>query len=176
MAALLAAAFVRRSSRVESPLLPPALYRRAAFAAANAANVLVGAALVVALVQVPLFAAAVLDRSPAEGGFLLLRLTALIPVGAVAGGWLAWLVPVRAVAVAGMLVSAGGFLRLTAWDASTGELALTLDLAATGLGFGLVLAPLAASALGAARGGAEAVGAASSRSRARSGRSWAWPR
>ena len=160
-AVALAAAFVRRSVRVPSPLLPPALYRRAAFAAANAANLFVGAALVVALVQVPLFAAAVLDRSPAGGSFLLLRLTALIPVGAVAGGWLAGRVPPRAVAAAGMLVSAAGFLRLTAWDGDTGGLALTIDLAATGLGFGLVLAPLAESALGAARGGAEAVGAAS---------------
>ena len=105
---LLAAAFVRRSVRVASPLLPPALFRRAAFAAANAANLFVGAALVVALVQVPLFAAAVLDRSPAEGGLLLLRLTALIPVGALAGGWLAGRVPPRAVAAAGMLVSAAG--------------------------------------------------------------------
>lgn len=160
-AALLAAAFVRRSTTVASPLLPPALYRRAAFAAANAANVLVGAALVGALVQVPLFAAAVLDRTPAEGGFLLLRLTALIPVGAVAGGWLAGRVPVRAVAAVGMLISAAGFLRLSTWDGGTGELTLTLDLALTGLGFGLVLAPFAESALSAARGGAEAVGAAS---------------
>ena len=160
-AAFLAAAFVRRSTRVASPLLPPELYRRVAFATANAANVLVGAGLVVALVQVPLFAAAVLDRSPAEGGFLLLRLTALIPVGALAGGWLAGRVSVRAVAAAGMLISAAGFLRLSAWDGETGELALTLDLAVTGLGFGLVLAPLAESALSAARGGAEAVGAAS---------------
>jgi MFS family permease len=160
-AAMLAAAFVLRSVRVVSPLLPPALYRHAAFAAANAANVLVGAALVVALVQVPLFAAAVLDRSPAQGGFLLLRLTALIPVGAIAGAWLAGRVPLRAVGAAGMLVSAAGFLRLSAWDGGTDELPLTVDLAVTGIGFGLVLVPLAESALGAARGGAEAVGAAS---------------
>ena len=60
-----------------------------------------------------------------------------------------------------MLISAAGFLRLSAWDGGTGELTLTLDLALTGLGFGLVLAPFAESALSAARGGAEAVGAAS---------------
>ena len=160
-AALLAALFVRRSGRAPSPLLPPQLYRRPAFAAANVANLLVGAALVVALVQVPLFAAAVLDRSPAEGGILLLRLTALIPVGAVAGGWLAGVLPMRTVAGAGMLVSSAGFLRLSAWDGATGELPLTIDLAVTGFGFGLVLAPLAGSALGAARGGAEAISAAS---------------
>ena len=160
-AALLAGAFVRRSTRIAWPLLPPALFRRAAFAAPNAANLFVGAALVVALVQVPLFAAAVLDLSAAEGGLLLLRLTALIPVGALLGGWLGGVVPQRWVAAGGMLVSAAGFLRLSLWDGGTDQLVLTFDLAVTGLGFGLVLAPLAESALGAARGGAEAVGAAS---------------
>jgi hypothetical protein len=59
-----------------------------------------------------------------------------------------------------MAVSTAGFVRLSAWGEGIGEPALTLDLALTGLGFGLVLAPLAAAVLTEARGGREAVGAA----------------
>jgi len=70
-------------------LVPRELVRRAGFALANAANAIVGAALVVALVAVPVYANVVLGQGATEGGLTLLRLTALIPVGAVAGGGLA---------------------------------------------------------------------------------------
>ena len=102
-----------------------------------------------------------LNKSDAVGGLTLLQLTSLIPVGALIGGWLSGRLPYPVAATGGMLLSAFGFLRLSGWDASIVEPRLSLDLATTGLGFGLVLAPLAGSVLGAARGGSETVGAAS---------------
>lgn len=160
-AAALGAGFVLRQTRARWPLVSLALFRRAPFASANVVNGFVGAALIVALVELPVFANVVLHENATRGGLTLLRLTALIPVGALAGGWLAARLPYRAVAAGGMLVGAAGFGRLSLWDAGIAEPSLSLDLALTGLGFGLVLAPLAGSALGAARGGSEAVGAAS---------------
>ncbi len=160
-AALLGAAFVLWQGRARWPLVSLGLFRRAPFASANAVNVFVGAALIVALVEVPVFANVVLHEDATRGGLTLLRLTALIPVGAVVGGRLAARLPYSAVAAGGMLVGAAGFVRLSRWDAGIAEPTLSLDLGLTGLGFGLVLAPLAGSALGAARGGSEAVGAAS---------------
>ena len=136
-------------------LVPRALLRRAGFALANAANVVVGGALVVALVVVPVYANVVLGQSATGGGLTLLKLTALIPAGAVLGGWIAVRVPSGAVAASGMAIAAGGFALLAAGGVSTAALAVT------GLGFGLVIAPYAAAALAAARGGAEATAAAS---------------
>lgn len=136
-------------------LVPRDLVRRAGFAVANGANAIVGGALVVALVAVPVYANVVLGQGATEGGLTLLRLTALIPVGAVAGGWLAARVPERAVAAAGMGVAAAGFAAL-ALDGVT-----TAALAVTGFGLGAVIAPYAAASLDAARGGSEAVAAAS---------------
>jgi MFS family permease len=161
VAAVLAAAFVVCEARAPSPLLPSSLFRSGGFASANAANLLLGSALVVALVEVPLFALVVLDRSPTEGALMLLRFTAPIPLGALAGGWLAGALPYSVVAGGGMATSAVGFAFLSRWDAGIGEPALTLQLVLAGAGFGIVLAPLAGSALAAARGGSEAVGAAS---------------
>ena len=158
-AAAAALAFVRQELSSGSPLVPLRVFRAPAFAAASGANLLVGAALIVALVEVPLFATVVLRDDTTGGGLTLLRLTALIPVGALLGGWAAGRLPLAAVSAAGMLVSAVGFGRLSWWGRGIGEPALTIDLAVTGLGFGIVLAPLAASALGAAGRGAQAVGA-----------------
>jgi MFS family permease len=154
---LLAAAAVVAAlgfARVQE-LVPRALLRRAGFAVANSANVVVGGALVVALVVVPVYANVVLGQGATEGGLTLLKLTALIPLGALLGGWIAARVPPGAVAAAGMAVAAGGFALLAADGVRTPALAVT------GLGFGLVIAPYAAAALAAARGGAEAVAAAS---------------
>jgi MFS family permease len=159
IAAIAALSFVRYELRSDSPLVPLRLFRAPAFASAGGANLLVGAALIVALVEVPLFATVVLRDDVTGGGLTLLRLTALIPLGALLGGWAAGRLPLSAVSAAGMLISAAGFARLSFWDRGIGEPALTIDLAVTGLGFGVVLAPLAGSALGAAGHGAQAVGA-----------------
>lgn len=142
-------------------LVPRSLVRRTGFAIANAANAIVGGALVVALVTVPVYASIVLGRGATEGGLTLLRLTVLIPAGALAGGWLAARLPPGAVAAGGMAVAAAGFALMSTWNGEVGEPRLTLDLALTGFGFGIVIAPYAAAVLSAARGGAEAVAAAS---------------
>jgi MFS family permease len=160
-AAVLGAAFIARQARARWPLISLDLFRRAPFASANAANLFIGAALIVALVEVPLFATTVLNKSASASGLTLLRLTALIPVGALAGGRLSARAPYPLAATGGMLLSAVGFLRLSGWDAAVAEPRMSIDLALTGLGFGLVLAPLAGSVLGTARGGSETVGAAS---------------
>src|SRR5439155_19227297 len=102
------------------------LFRQAPFSAANAANLFIGAALVVALVEVPLFAATVLNKSDAAGGLTLLRLTALIPVGALAGGWLSARAPYPVPATVGMRLSALGFLRLSGWNPTLAEHQLCL--------------------------------------------------
>ena len=73
--------------------------------------------------------ATVLDKSDAAGGLMLLRLTALIPVGALAGGWLSARLPLPAAATGGMLLTAIGFLRLSGWDAGVEEPRISADLA-----------------------------------------------
>src|SRR2546422_7779652 len=45
----------------------------------------------------------------------------LIPVGALAGGWLSARLPLPVAATGGMLLTAIGFLRLSGWDAGRSE-------------------------------------------------------
>ncbi|HEX6513631.1 MAG TPA: MFS transporter, partial [Chloroflexota bacterium] len=147
LALLAGALFVWRETRTRQPLVPLGPFRRRAFSAANGLNALVGVALIAAMVDVPLFAATVLGRSPLEAGLALLRLTGLIPIGALAGGWLAARLRWDAIALGGLLLAATGFFLMSRWTLDVSDAAMTPGLMLAGLGFGLVIAPVTAAVL-----------------------------
>jgi MFS family permease len=142
----------RQVRRLE-PLVPRELLRSRTFIGAAVANLLIGVALMVALVDVPVLGRLVFNLDQLGSGLLLSRLLVGIPVGALLGGWLAARVGRRATAVAGMAISTGAFLQMSTWPAN--ELTLYLGpirhsdiaLAACGLGFGIVIAPLTGAVL-----------------------------
>ena len=150
--AVLAAYGWRQVHRLE-PLVPRELLQSRAFIGAAVSNVLIGAALMVALVDVPVLGRLVFSLDQLGSGLLLSRFLAGIPVGAVLGGWLAGRLGGRVVAVTGMLLSAAAFLQMSTWPANALALHLgplrqaDVALAACGLGFGLVIAPLTAAVL-----------------------------
>ncbi len=147
----------RQIHRLE-PLVPRELLRSRGFAGAAIANVLIGAALMVALVDVPVLGRLVFNLDQLGSGLLLSRFLVGIPLGAVLGGWLAGRFGGRLVAVAGILLSAAAFLQMSTWPSN--ELSLhvgfvrqaDLALAACGLGIGIVIAPLTAAVLALTRG------------------------
>jgi MFS family permease len=150
--AALAAYGWRQLHRLE-PLIPRQLLRSRAFAGVALANVLIGAALIVALVDVPLLGRLVFNLEQLDSGLLLTQFLVGVPIGAVAGGVLAGRVGNRLTAAAGIAVSAAAFFQMSGWTAN--ELSLHLGplrqadvaLAICGLGFGLVIAPLTAGVL-----------------------------
>jgi len=92
-----------------------------------------------------------------DAALLLARFMIAIPLGAVAGGWLAGRFGYRWVAMLGLLAAAAAFLRMSGWQAGELQSSLlgipdaTITLALCGLGFGLVIAPVAAAILDRAR-------------------------
>ena len=102
-----------------------------------------GAALIIALVNVPLITDTLMGQSSLEGGLRLLRLTAMIPVGAVVGGLLTRKLGYRLPTMLGLLASAAGFYLMGGWTLETSGTPMTLHLLLAGLGFGLVIAPVA---------------------------------
>jgi MFS family permease len=136
--------------RAKEPLIPPELFSRRnwPFAAANLTNLLVGGALIITMVNVPLYVASVLDGTAADGGLMLLRMTALIPVGAIAGGLLGARLEYRWIALAGLVVTALGFFEMRGWTITAADDPLTwVGLGLNGLGFGLLISPVTATAL-----------------------------
>jgi EmrB/QacA subfamily drug resistance transporter len=140
-------AFILYEKRQSEPLIRLEFFKRAGFSAANIANFLVGAALIIGMVEIPLYAYTLFGMSEIEGGLLLIRLTLMIPVGAVVGGWVADLVGYRITAVIGFLVACGGYLLVSRWPLDPGQWTMTRDLLISGLGFGLVIAPIGASVI-----------------------------
>lgn len=145
--ALLAAAFLWHERRARSSLLRIGMFAPRPVWAAHAAHVLVGGGLITALIAVPLFVNLVLGARPLAGGLTLMRLTVAVPLGALAGGWLAGAWGIRPTTVAGMWIAAAGLAWLGAWDRELSEPLRSVPLLVAGLGFGLVVAPLGTAVL-----------------------------
>lgn len=144
----LLAAFVVSDLRASHPLVNVQLFRNRSYTSANIAHFLLGIALITALVQVPTFAyssgwPASSYNAPMIGGLLLVRLTLMIPVGAVLGGLLISRIGGRFTAAMGFLLSAFGLWRMSQWAVDVAGLRQTIDLLIAGFGFGVVIAPIA---------------------------------
>ena len=146
----LVAVLVLAERRAVQPLLASFLYTSRAFLSSNLSQFLVGVALIIALVAVPLMAGTVMEKSAWQSALQLVRLTAAIPVGAVIGGYILRWTGVRTVCITGLVFMGTGLLIMSGWETEVGELRLTLPLITAGLGFGLVIPPIAVSALSAA--------------------------
>ena len=146
----LALVLVMLERRTLQPLLTPLLFRSRAFLTANLTQLLEGVALIIAMVTVPLTAATVMGKDPLTGAWWLMRMTAAIPVGAIAGGYLLAFVGIRPVAIAGLALSALGLFLLSTWELDIAEPWLTLHLVTVGIGFGLNNAPIMTRALSSA--------------------------
>ena len=65
-----------------------------------------------------------------------------MPLGAVAGGFLATRLGFAPIAGLGVVLTGAGFAGMASWGADPGFVALTLPLFVAGLGFGLIIAPV----------------------------------
>jgi len=114
-----------------------------------AVSFFVGAALVAALIDVPLFArSTAYPDSQLLAALVLVRFLVALPVGAVVGGLLVRHLPAGAVTAVGMLLAAAGFWSMSTWGPdSLDSWTATLPLVVGGLGFGLALPPVNAAVL-----------------------------
>lgn len=145
--------FIGRQRRTAHPLVPVHALDERAAKGSLAVNFFVGAALVAALVNVPIFARATrYPDSQLGASLVLVQLLIALPVGAVLGGWLCGRTRPRVVAAAGMALAATGFAAMSQWDDAALEgPGSTVALLATGLGFGLAIAPVNVALLAATR-------------------------
>ena len=121
---------------------------------------LVGVALIIAMVTVALMANTVMDKSPLIGSLWLLRLTGIIPLGAIIAGVLVSRLGPSSLTIVGLVLVAVGMFLASSWDVVASDSLLTVYLLITGFGFGLVIAPITFTALGAV--GNDSQGAAAS--------------
>lgn len=133
------------------PIIEFSLFRGRAFSASALVSLLVGASLIIAMADIPLFIATVQNGSVLDSGLALLRLTVMIPLGALLGGWLCSRITCRLTALVGLACSALGFWLMHLWPIAVSPAQLTASTLVCGLGFGLVIAPVSTSAINAVR-------------------------
>lgn len=148
------------------PVVDLGLFKRFPFSASSLVSLFVGAGLIIAMADIPLYVDTVLSQQVASSdmavvsGLALLRMTAMIPVGAILGGWLCGRLSCRLVGVLGLIFTAAGFYLMSRWPISVDWTQITLSTMTAGLGFGLVVAPLSTTAIKAVRNSQAGQGAA----------------
>ncbi|MBT8165803.1 MAG: MFS transporter [Acidimicrobiia bacterium] len=158
VAALAFALFWWIERRRADPLIDLSLFTGRNFAAGVGVNFLVGAVLIVAMVDVPLFVNLVVETSLQDAavlsGWVLSGLTAAMAVTSYLGGVATERTWYRPVIVVGLLVTGLGFLVVGgSWDADVGPWTMGWQLVILGIGFGLVTAPTNAAVVDAAPAG-----------------------
>ncbi|WP_156661175.1 MFS transporter [Mycobacterium sp. 852002-51163_SCH5372311] len=139
-------------------LIDPAGVHFRPFLSALGTSVTAGAALMVTLVDVELFAQGVLGKSQTEAAGLLLWFLIALPIGALLGGWIATKIGDRAVTFVGMLIAAFGYWLIHYWREDLLDRHHSIfglfdvpwvhaDLLVAGLGLGLVIGPLSSATL-----------------------------
>lgn len=133
------------------PVIEPGLFKSRAFSASSLVSLLVGAALIIAMADIPLFIATVQSGNALDSGLALLRLTVMIPIGALGGGWLCARITCRITALLGLSAAALGFWLMHLWPIHVDPLQMSAGTLIGGLGFGLVIAPTSTTAMNAVR-------------------------
>lgn len=133
------------------PLLNLRTFRRLPYSAANLANLMIGGALMVALVGVALFVNTTNQSNDRvstafDAAIALIPLTFGMALGAIIGGWLSDRIGYRLTTCLGLTLAVFGFIIMAKWQPDWQMPADLLRLfpgaGLTGLGFGLVIAPV----------------------------------
>ncbi|WP_442480979.1 MFS transporter [Streptomyces kroppenstedtii] len=140
-------AFVLVERRSDSPMLDLKLFRSAAFSATTLVAMISFLGLIGFFFALSLYFGMVQQLSTLEAGTRLVTVSLMaILVGAPVGR-LMHRVSARLLITGGLLVSAGALLSLTTIDADTSYVSLVWRLALLGLGMGLVITPMTATAV-----------------------------
>lgn len=152
LALVLGVLFVIRQRQASYPLLPVTLFRDPLFAAAIAANFLVGAALISAMVDVPVVTALLVDLNDVSrvAALMLAPFTACIAILSLAGGYITTRFGARMTTVAGFLMVTAGYALLWVGLRGGSLTGMIPGLIVAGAGFGLSFAPIGATAIDAA--------------------------
>jgi len=151
-AAISFALFLWFETRSRDPVIDLRLFRTPNFAPAILVNFLIGAVLIIAMVDVPLFVNLVvetnLEKAAVLSGWILSALTASMAVAAYAGGRLTEITWYRPVVIGGLVFVAAGFLVMgITWDEDVTVWHMAWNLVLLGIGFGVMTAPTNAAAV-----------------------------
>ena len=141
------ATYVIHSHNSEDSIIPNILFRSRIFIASNLVHVLYGAALIITMVTIPLMANTVLQMTPFQSGLLLSRLTIAIPIGAITGGLMCKWLDYRIISIPALLICSFSLLLMSQWNNESKDPWMSIHLLISGVGFGVLIAPILLAAI-----------------------------
>ena len=154
VAVIAAMGFYYSQRRSPDPLIDFSLFRGRNLTAAVVINFLVGAALIIAMVNVPLIINVLeldIERSAVTAGWVLSALTAAMALSSYLGGQITERTWYRPPVIAGLVAGGVAYLLMGfGWTASTPYTTMAWQLGLLGFGLGLVTAPTSAAVVDAA--------------------------
>jgi MFS family permease len=151
-AAAFALAFALWQRRTPQAIVPPGLLVSRAAWGSLLVSFLVGAALIAALVDVPVFARTTQGGGQLAAALVLLRFLIALPVGAVVGGWLTRWFGFGLITGAGLALAGAMFVLMALWEQDAlRHPPATMALLFCGFGFGLAVSPVNSAMLAATR-------------------------
>lgn len=155
-AAVLFAGFIVTELKVRDPLFDLRIFRRRNLSGGALVNLLVGFALMIALVSVPILVniraadPSALAEAALQVGILLSAFTLPMALAAVPGGWISARLGYGRAAAIGLGLALIGFLLVWAtWELDTDNLVIALEMAVIGVGLGLTFSPISAAVINA---------------------------
>ncbi len=143
--------FIWWQRRAKHPLIKLSLFSLPNYFSACISNFLVGISLFIAIANVPLFintlVAESVDQGAWDSGWMLSALTVPMALASIPGGWATERKGYRWPAVVGIVGTLIGFGLMTGWTAETSYYIMIPHLILTGVGFGLIVAPIAAAVI-----------------------------
>ena len=156
-AALLFIGFLLTEWKVRDPLFDLRVFRRRNLSGGALINLLIGFALMIGLVSVPILVnirapdATALAEAALQAGILLSAFTVPMALAAVPGGWISARLGYGRAAALGLTLAVIGFLLVWAtWTLETPDAVIALQMALIGAGIGLTFSPISAAVINAA--------------------------
>lgn len=144
-------ALVLWERRAAHPIFPPELFRQGFFVATMGANFLIGAALMVGMVNIPVIVSLAGQGSTSrDSALLLIPLTLAIAIFALLSGTISSRIGEQAMTRLGVVLGAAGFFAVYLMIDMGNLWLMAPGLIIAGAGIGLLMAPLSATALDAA--------------------------
>ncbi|TDU84387.1 putative MFS family arabinose efflux permease [Kribbella voronezhensis] len=142
-AAVFAIAFALWQRRSATAIIPSGLLGARPAWGSLLVSFLVGAALIAALVDVPVFARTTQSGGQLAAALVLLRFLIALPLGAVIGGWLTRRYGLGLITGVGLALAGAMFVLMAFWERGALKHApATIVLLGCGFGFGLALSPV----------------------------------
>ncbi len=146
--------FLLAERRIPNPLIDLSLFRRRNFAMGNLTSLIVGFALMIGLVSVPILIniraedVAHLTEAALSVGIVMSALTIPMALAAIPGGWLSDRFGHRAPTVGGLVLAMAGFILAgLTWFEDVTYIQMAAHMIMVGVGLGLTMSPTSAAVL-----------------------------